>query len=54
MDALHPRIGQVEENVYRDMDEVGKLHQLLHITDTQIQVLQPGNSHENMQGNLGT
>ncbi len=41
MAALNPRIGHIEEHLYRDIDEMGRLHQLLGTTNSPMQEISP-------------
>jgi hypothetical protein len=52
MDALHPRMDHVEEHLYRDLDEMGKLHSLMGAKDphSQITSASEDNTAVDMQG----
>ena len=54
MTALHPRMGRIEESLYRDIDEMGKLHQMLGTTESHFQEIPPAEpNHKSMQGKTG-
>lgn len=54
MTALHPRMGRIEESLYKDIDEMGKLHQLLGTTESHFQEIPLAEAkHESMQGKSG-
>ena len=51
MSALNPRIGHIEEHLYRDIDEMGRLHQLLGTTNSYLQKVLPNDDNTgNTQG----
>lgn len=53
MDALHPRMDHVEEHLYRDLDEMGRLHSLMGAKDPQSKIASGDDTTKNIKGKIG-